>query len=110
MPINYLEGVLSKLVHSKHPLVIAALMLFIAIMFGLLTLIFIYVSSNAKTQVDAIRQDYQRRADRRDLKVDEIAAQQKSQGNQLNELQHKVDTLPLKTAEKVKQDVKDDAK
>ncbi len=117
MPMNYLEGVISKRIHPKHPILVAAIMLFIAIVFGLLTLIFIYVSSNAKTQVDAIRQDYQHRADRRDGKVDQIAAQQASivdqqaaQGKQLNDLQHKVDNIPVKTAEKVKQDVKEEGK
>ncbi len=110
MPANYLESILSKRLHPKHPLLIAALMLFFAIVFGLLTLIFIYVSNDAKSQVDALRQDYSQRADRRDTKVDEIARQQAKQGNQLNELQDKVDSLPSQTADKVTQVVKEEGK
>jgi hypothetical protein len=37
-----------KRIRPKRPLLITALMLFIAIAFGLLTLIFIYVRSDAK--------------------------------------------------------------
>lgn len=70
-----------------------------------MTIIFAYVSSQANERVEQIRIDYRRIADRRDLKVEKL-------GQQVLDLQKKMDSLPdrtaTKTADKVKQAVKED--
>lgn len=70
-----------------------------------MTIIFVYVSNDANQRIDGIRRDYQKIAERRDAKVAKIAGQ-------VDELQKKLDAIPdrtaTKTADKVKQVVKED--
>lgn len=70
-----------------------------------MTIIFAYVSSQANKRIDAIREDYSAIAALRDAKVASLAAQ-------VGDIQKKLDSLPdrtaNKTADKVKQAVKED--
>jgi len=72
----------------------------------LLTLIFIYVSNDAKKQVDIIRKDYSKIADQRDHSVVELSGKVGGLTARVDDLQHKVDTLPAVTADKTADKVK----
>ncbi|WP_241522088.1 hypothetical protein [Chimaeribacter californicus] len=70
-----------------------------------MTIIFAYLNSKTNERVEAIRQYYSITAERRDEKVEQLS-------NQVADLQKKLDSLPdrtaNKTADKVKQVVKED--
>lgn len=89
----------------KRSILIGSVLLASSLLCIILTVIFIYVSSQANEQIESIREDYRKVADRRDAKVVRLA-------EQVGELQKKVDNIPdrtaNKTADKVKQVVKED--
>ena len=90
---------------QKRNIVIGSVLLASSLICIILTVIFIYVSSQANKQIESIREDYRKVADRRDSKVMKLAGQ-------VEDLQKKLDAIPdrtaTKTADKVKQVVKED--
>lgn len=91
--------------NHKRSLIIGGVLTLMTLICIAMTCMFIYVSNDASRQIEAIRQDYRNVADRRDKKVANIAAQ-------VDELQKKLEVIPdrtaNKTADKVKQVVKED--
>lgn len=90
---------------QKKTIILGGLLLASALFCILMTIIFVYVSNDANQRVEGIRKDYSDAASRRDEKVAQL-------GNQVAEIQKKLDSLPdrtaNKTADKVKQVVKED--
>lgn len=91
--------------NHKRSIIYGSLLLALSVICIVMTIIFIYVSNEANQRVEDIRSDYRAIAERRDSKVATL-------GQQVTELQKKVDSLPdrtaNKTADKVKQVVKED--
>lgn len=89
----------------KRNIILGTMMLVLSAICIFMTIIFVYVSNDANQRIDDIRKDYQKVAERRDAKVARIAGQ-------VEDLQKKVDGIPdrtaTKTADKVKQVVKED--
>lgn len=91
--------------NHKRSLIIGGVLTVLTLICIAMTCMFVYVSNDANQKIDFIRDDYRKVADRRDLKVASLA-------EQVGELQKKVDNIPdrtaNKTADKVKQVVKED--
>lgn len=93
-------------IHRRN-IILASFLLVCCVCCIVMTIIFSYVSSQANQRIDDIRADYSRIAARRDAKVAALATQ-------VGDIQKKIDSLPdrtaNKTADKVKQAVKEDEK
>lgn len=89
----------------KRSIIYGSLLLVLCVMCIVMTIIFTYVSNEANRQIEGIREDYRAVAERRDAKVANLAVQ-------VDGIQKKLDSLPdrtaNKTADKVKQVVKED--
>ncbi len=90
----------------KRNLILGCVLLISALICIMMTIIFLYVSSEANRRVASIRAEYRDIADRREYKVEELS-------NRVAALQKKLDALPertaSKTADKVKEAVKEEA-
>lgn len=97
----------SNKTNHKRSLIIGGALTVMTLICIVMTCIFIYVSSQANDRVDAIRADYSVKASERDSRFDKLAGQ-------VADIQKKLDSLPdrtaNKTADKVKQVVKEDEK
>ncbi len=93
-------------VHRRN-IILGSFLLVSCILCIVMTIIFAYVSSQASERIEAIRADYSAKAAERDSKVASLAVQVK-------DIQSKLDSLPdrtaNKTADRVKQVVKEDEK
>lgn len=91
--------------NHKRSLIIGGALTLMTLICIAMTCLFIYVSNDANRQIESIREDYRKVADRRDAKVLKLAGQ-------VQDLQKKLDAIPdrtaTKTADKVKQVVKED--
>ncbi|WP_293649033.1 hypothetical protein [uncultured Pantoea sp.] len=91
--------------NHKRSLIIGGVLTLMTLICIAMTCLFIYVSNDANRQIESIREDYRKVADRRDSKVMKLAGQ-------VEDLQKKLDAIPdrtaTKTADKVKQVVKED--
>lgn len=91
--------------NHKRSLIIGGALTLMTLICIAMTCLFIYVSNDANRQIESIREDYRKVADRRDAKVMKLAGQ-------VQDLQKKLDAIPdrtaTKTADKVKQVVKED--
>lgn len=83
----------------KRNIILGSILLAAAVLCVAMTIIFVYVSNQANQQLDAIRKDYQDAAQRREGKVDAVSSQ-------VAQLQHKLDALPDRTADKTADKVK----
>lgn len=93
--------------NHKRTLIIGGALSVMALICIAMTCMFIFVNNSANQRIDGIREDYRKVAERRDAKVAGLA-------NQVDGLQKKLDAIPdrteNKTADKVKQVVKEDEK
>lgn len=91
--------------NHKRSLIIGGVLTLMTLICIAMTCLFAYVSNDANRQIESIREDYRKVADRRDSKVMKLAGQ-------VEDLQKKLDAIPdrtaTKTADKVKQVVKED--
>lgn len=89
----------------RQRLIIGGALTFLTLVCIAMTIMFVYVNNSANQRIDEIRSDYRRVAERRDSKVANLAVQ-------VDGIQKKLDSLPdrtaSKTADKVKQVVKED--
>ncbi|MDL4914037.1 MAG: hypothetical protein QRY16_09685 [Enterobacterales bacterium endosymbiont of Blomia tropicalis] len=90
---------------DRRKLLLGGLLLGLSMICVIMTIMFLYVSHAANQRVNQIRQDYREVAERRDAQVEQLSVQ-------VSNLQHKLDLLPdrtaSKTADKLKQVVKED--
>ena len=91
--------------NHKRSLIIGGVLTLMTLICIAMTCLFVYVTNDANRQIESIREDYRKVADRRDAKVSKLAGQ-------VEDLQKKLDAIPdrtaTKTADKVKQVVKED--
>ena len=91
--------------NHKRSLIIGGVLTLMTLICVAMTCLFVYVSNDANRQIESIREDYRKVADRRDSKVMKLTGQ-------VEDLQKKLDVIPdrtaTKTADKVKQVVKED--
>ncbi|ORM96253.1 hypothetical protein [Pantoea septica] len=91
--------------NHKRSLVIGGVLTVMTLICIAMTCLFVYVTNDANRQIANIREDYRKVADRRDAKVSKLAGQ-------VEDLQKKLDAIldrtATKTADKVKQVVKED--
>lgn len=91
--------------NHKRSLIIGGVLTMMTLICIAMTCLFVYVSNDANRQIESIREDYRKVADRRDSKVMKLTGQ-------VEDLQKKLDAIPdrtaTKTADKVKQVVKED--
>lgn len=91
--------------NHKRSLIIGSVLTLMTLICIAMTCLFVYVSNDANRQIESIRNDYRQVADRRDEKVSKLASQ-------VDGIQQKIDSIPdrtaNKTADKVKQVVKED--
>lgn len=91
--------------NHKRSLIIGGALTLMTLICIAMTCLFVYVSNDANRQIESIREDYRKVADRRDSKVMKLTGQ-------VEDLQKKLDAIPdrtaTKTADKVKQVVKED--
>lgn len=91
--------------NHKRSLIIGGVLTLMTLICIAMTCLFVYVSNDANRQIESIREDYRKVADRRDSKVMKLTGQ-------VEDLQKKLDAIPdrtaNKTADKVKQVVKED--
>lgn len=91
--------------NHKRSLIIGGVLTLMTLICIAMTCLFVYVSNDANRQIESIREDYRKVADRRDSKVMKLTGQ-------VEDLQKKLDAIPdrtaTKTADKVKQVVKED--
>lgn len=92
---------------DRRKLILGGLFLGLSVICIIMTIMFLYVSHTANQRVNQIRQDYREVAARRDGQVEQLSME-------VTNLQRKLDSLPdrtaTKTADKVKQVVKEDEK
>jgi len=86
-------------VSHKRKVMLGVLMLGMSLLCILMTILFLYVNSDANRRVEDIRRESRDAADRREAKVDKLA-------QQVTALQHKLDALPDRTAEQTADKVK----
>lgn len=93
--------------NHKRSLIIGGVLTLMTLICIAMTCLFVYVSNDANRQIESIREDYRKVADRRDSKVMKLTGQ-------VEDLQKKLDAIPdrtaTKTADKVKQVVTEDEK
>lgn len=91
--------------NHKRSLIIGGVLTLMTLICIAMTCLFVYVTNDANRQIESIREDYRKVADRRDSKVMKLTGQ-------VEDLQKKLDAIPdrtaTKTADKVKQVVKED--
>lgn len=84
----------------RRKVIIGCILLSCSMICILMTIIFLYVSNTANKRVEEIRADYRAIAARRDDRVDLLT-------NQVGELQHKLDAIPDRIADKTVTKVKE---
>ncbi|KKB04233.1 hypothetical protein [Pantoea anthophila] len=84
----------------RRKVILGGILLSCSMICILMTIIFLYVSNTANKRVEEIRADYRVIAARRDDKVDLLT-------DQVAALQHKLDALPDRTADKTVNKVKE---
>lgn len=91
--------------NHKRSLIVGCVLTLVTLICIAMTCLFVYVTNDANRQIENIRNDYRKVAERRDAKVASLA-------NQVASLQQQMSSLPDRTANKtaaqVKQVVKED--
>lgn len=91
--------------NHKRSLIIGGVLTLMTLICIAMTCLFVYVSNDASQQIESIREDYRKIADRRDKKVAGLSEQVQALQQQMNSLP---DKTANKTAAQVKQVVRED--